>query len=505
MKKLNTSLFQKKKKMSLRAEVEKIKSVIYTDIDTESESGLKWKINVLKKSESLQSKLLEMASFLEQHSPIECYQTHAKTKLKNIKSQIVSLDKAIQQYKENNEKIQEEMFYFRFYNQLVKCEEIALKSYSYEFKPFISHSLEEDFNKFQEYEEIDNLIKFLIQNPDCHCLTFCTVVIALFEFDKSLKLFAQELNKIVQENKSHPLIQRLIYFIPETISNQESDLYKFGFKPDNQIIELAEESESISFSGSKTTFVQSGKTVSKINTSLEACINSLKERKPENIFLKYSADRIADALTLISSLSYGMRKLDHYLRNNFEKPVKTSSSFFRIRGIYEFAKQQIFDMVTNKADMNDIHSMLQKISDVLQILKNNCNDYAVLELSFPIKDIEELLRVLHGKTMKQLLDSIKYSFNGSSYSINNATETNLPCSFQDSDQIIKSRSEFKSKQKGNKIPIHEFLNNTFKSLEKIFPYQRPIGPSHVDINIFRELVFIIQYMNMKNFKSINTI
>ena len=469
------------------------------------EEKLQEKIRKLRAVQEIENKLLNIAEMRKQ-SDLENYIKESTTKqISELQKDNENLSRKVDVIKkDNDQKIMENTDLLKFRNMCI-IEEMAARSFHEQTfsDKLIVPNLEELFG---DEKNASDLSEYILNNPNCDVITFCSIILALFDADDTTKIFIQKIND--NYSKFEEILPRLIRLYPDTFANKSSFFYKCGFKINEEIIKKARNEIKISLSGCNTKFYSKDGNIQSLKSIFnnESIYNSFIQ--PRNIFiLNYTVEEITDVYSFHSNLAFGMFKPDFMLRNNYQT-VKPEfwKEYYDIERVNEFLIDDLNKMIQDKNE-SKIISYLTKIKDVRENLKRNKNFFAasLISLSKVIhklfvearffnysQEIRNLIEYFDNDIIqedrKEKLEDLKQrklpQVSETQIDFNQGLFYFIPYSCKD---------ELRKKRKGDMIPIKEYFDATVQFLGAIVPFQRPIGPKSIDINLFRDFAIMAQF------------
>lgn len=465
---------------------------------------LQEKIKTLRNVREIEYKLLKIAEIRQQPDPKTYITKTSAEQLKETKKDNENLYTKIGQVdKESEQKIKENINLTSFQNVCI-IEELAARSFNSD--GFTDKLIIPKFEElFKNEENASDLSDYVLNNPDCNIIIFCSIISSLFDSDDTTKIFIKKIKE--DYSKFEKILPRLIHLYPDTFANKKSFIYKCGFEIKDEIIQKAQGEIKISLSGSKTQLSSpkgSFQSLSSIFKNEEAYNKFIQ---PRNIFMSnYSVAEITDVFAFQSSLAFGLFKPDFIIRNNYQavKPV-FMKKYFDIERVCEFLVSDLNRMIKEK-DESKVVSYLTKIKNVRENLKKNKNFFAASFLSFS-KVIQKAYNEAHNTNISQETRNLIKYFDSDIIeekrnSFNELSEGKIP-------DVIPTQIEFnqglfyfvpystndslRKKRKGDIIPIKDYFDAAVKYIGLTVPYQHPIGPQSIDINLFRDFALMAQF------------
>lgn len=502
------------KKQDLRSQISDIKNEIHIYLQTNKslsssdslqlDEKLREKIKTLRAVREIEYKLLKIAEMRQQKDLENYIRKSSSDQLLELKKENENLYlKTSNLEKDNDQKIKENIELLIFKN-ICTIEELAVRSFN--STGFIEELTIPKFEGlFEDEAKASDLSDYILDNPNCNIIIFCSIISSLFDADNTTKIFLQKIND--NYSKFEIILPRLIHLYPDTFANKSSFLYKCSFKVNEDIIQKSRNEIKTSLSGSKTRFsfknkaFQSLSSIFKDESAFDAFI------KPRNIFTSnYTVEEITDVYNFQSSLIFGMFKPDFMIRNNY-KIIKPEfiKECFDIERVNEFLISDLQKMIQEEAE-SKVVSYLTKIKEVRENLIKNQNFFAASFISFSkiiqkiysdshknysqeIKNIidyfdKNIIEDKGREKMDQLVEGIIPKNTPNQIDFNQGLFYFVPYSTKDS--IMKKR-------KGDTIPIKKYFDTAVKYIGLTVPFQHPIGPKEIDINLFRDFALMAQF------------
>lgn len=507
----------KQKKKDLKAQISDIQKEIHIYVQSNRSSTsdasqlnekLQEKIRLLRNTREIESKLLNIAELRKQSNPSQYIITNSREQLQKLNEENKNIIKQLTIVKNEIDQKEKENSNLLIFRNTCIIEEMAVRSYNIDT---VSDKLGKPNyeNLFKDEENALDLADFIFNNPSCDIYTFCSIIHSLFDADDTTKIFIQKYNE--NQSKLEKILPRLLRFYPSIFADRSSFLYRCGFEVREDIIQKAQNEIKTSLSGSITKFSSKNGNIQQLSSIFNDKITYKSFVQPKNIFTSslYTDDEITDVFILFSNLVFGLFKPEFMIRDNFEiiKPqfMKDIIDIERISMFIISDLQKMIDESSGKDDKNII-LLLTRIKNIRENLKKKKNFFAasfltlakVIENTFKDSRIsnynEKYGRLIHDSEMdiivekEELMNDLK---NGSTPNISN---TQI-----DANQRLfylvpyQNQSLLDKKRKGLLIPFRDYYETALQYIGLTMPYQRPIGPKSIDINLFREFAVMAQY------------